>query len=148
MGYTYLSEGNTEKALELFSEALDNDPSCAFTIFNMARALDQINQTDRAIKLYEDLLIITPTFAKTHYYLGQALSKKGQPGLGHYHTGLFSWFEGNIKTARYHLNKALEKLPKDSEYIKKCKDIAKQNAKEICVVEDITNMIEQRLFLE
>ena len=85
----------------------------------MARALDQNNQTDQAIKLYEDLLIITPTFAKTHYYLGQLLSQKGKTGLGHYHTGLYNWIEGNIPNAKYHLGKALELLPKDSIYKEK-----------------------------
>ncbi|MCK4839787.1 MAG: M48 family metalloprotease, partial [Desulfobulbaceae bacterium] len=116
LGYTYLGEGKTKKALALFSEALHDDPNCAFTIFNMARALDQANQPDKAIKFYEDLLAITPTFAKTHYYLGKLLSKKGKAGLGHYHTGLYNWIEGNISNAKYHLGKSLEKLPEDSIY--------------------------------
>jgi predicted Zn-dependent protease len=123
LGYTYLSEGKSEKALALFAEALHDDPNCAFTIFNMARALDQTNQADKAIKFYEDLLIITPTFAKTHYYLGQSLSKKGRTGLGHYHTGLYNWFAGNISNAKYHLEKALNKLPKDSIYRERSTDM-------------------------
>ncbi len=123
LGYTYLMEGKPEKALALFSEALHDDPNCAFTIFNMARTLDQTNQTDEAIKLYEDLLAITPTFAKTRYYLGQLLSKKGKTGLGHYHTGLYNWIEGNISNAKYHLGKALETLPEESIYKGKCADM-------------------------
>ncbi|MEN8134760.1 MAG: M48 family metalloprotease [Thermodesulfobacteriota bacterium] len=126
---TYLSEGKPEKALAIFSEALHDDPDCAFTIFHMARALDQTNQTDQAIKFYEDLLLITPTFARTHYYLGQSLSKIGQEGLGHYHTGLYNWLEGNTPNAKYHLGKALKKLPKDSIYMEKSKNMLEKIAK-------------------
>jgi predicted Zn-dependent protease len=129
LAVTYLSEGNTEKASALLSAALHDDPDNAFTVFNLARVLDQTNQTDKAIDFYEKLLTIAPTFAKTHYYLGQALSTKGLAGLGHYHTGLYSWLEGNIETAKYHLQKALEKLPPDSLYLKKSRDMLDKIAK-------------------
>jgi hypothetical protein len=32
-------------------------------------------------------------------------------GQSHYYNGMFSWLEGNISTARFHLQKALENLP-------------------------------------
>jgi predicted Zn-dependent protease len=129
LAVSYLSEGNTEKALALLSAALHDDPDNAFTVFHMARVFDQTNQTDKALEFYEDLLTIAPTFAKTHYYMGQALSIKGLAGLGHYHTGLYSWLEGNIETAKYHLGKALEKLPPDSLYMRKSKDMLDKIAK-------------------
>lgn len=114
LGYTYLSEGMNEKALALFRKALQDDPGDAFTIFNLARTLDQSGQTEKAIKYYEELLTLTPTYAKTHYYLGQAHPKQGRTGMGHYHTGLYNWLEGDVDNARYHLNKALESLdPED-----------------------------------
>lgn len=129
LGLTYFGEGETKKAQEILSEALTDDPNCAFTIFNMAQVFDQTNQTQEAITLYEELLDKTPTFAKTHYYLGQILSKVGRKGLGHYHTGLYSWLEGNISSAKYHLGKAMEELPKSSIYLAKSKDMLDKIAK-------------------
>lgn len=123
LGYTYLSEGKPEHALTLFSKALQENPNCAFTIFNMAQALDKTKQQDKAIRLYEDLLRVAPTFAKTHYFLGQILSRKGLTGMGHYHTGLYNWLEGNTSNAKYHLEKALAKLPQDSIYKEKSKNM-------------------------
>jgi predicted Zn-dependent protease len=116
LGITYFKEGKTQKAQEIFRESLKSDRNCAFTILNLARALEQDNKLDKAIELYEELLAITPTFTKSHYYLGHARTKVGQAGLGHYHTGLYSWLAGNSELARYHLGKALELLPADSPY--------------------------------
>ncbi|MDF1578327.1 MAG: M48 family metalloprotease [Desulfobulbales bacterium] len=123
LGYTYLGEGLYEEALSLFRKALQDDPNDAFTIFNLARALDQSGHTEKAIKYYEELLDMAPTYAKTHYYLGQAHPKQGRIDMGHYHTGLYNWFEGNITNAKYHLAKAIEKLPADSIYAKKSKEM-------------------------
>jgi len=129
LGYTYLGEGQNEKALKIFMEALQDDPNDAFTIFNLARALDQTNQTEQAIKYYEELLTITPTYAKTHYYLGQAHPKQGRIGMGHYHTGLYNWLEGDVENAKYHLNKAMDKLPSESIYRKKSQEMLDKIAK-------------------
>ncbi len=123
LGSTYLSEGLHEKALALFRKALQNAPNDAFTIFNLARTLDQKGQTEEAIGYYEDLLTITPTYAKTHYYLGLAHPKQGRTGMGHYHTGLYNWFEGDVANAKYHLDKAMEKLPEENIYRKKSKEM-------------------------
>ncbi|MCA1766276.1 MAG: M48 family metalloprotease, partial [Desulfobulbaceae bacterium] len=123
LGSTYLSEGLHEEALALFRKALHNTPNDAFTIFNLARTLDQTGQTEEAIGYYEDLLTITPTYAKTHYYLGLAHPKQGRTGMGHYHTGLYNWFEGDVANAKYHLGKAMEKLPEENIYRKKSKEM-------------------------
>jgi predicted Zn-dependent protease len=122
LGITYLKEGNTIKAQTLFRESLKADRDCAFTIYNLARTLEN----DKAIELYEELLALTPTFAKSHYYLGQALTKAGQAGLGHYHTSIFNWLEGNSTNARYHLGKALELLPPASPYRNRSKEMLKK----------------------
>ena len=94
-----------------------------FTIFNLARVLEQENKLDQAIELYEELLASTPTFSKSHYYLGQAATKAGQAGVGHYHTGLYTWLEGDSNNARYHLKKSLELLPTDSPYRSRSKEM-------------------------
>jgi predicted Zn-dependent protease len=116
LGITYFKEGKAKKARKIFRESLKVDRNCAFTILNLARALEQDNKLDEAIELYEELLATAPTFARSHYYLGQALTKVGRTGRGHYHTGLYSWLVGNSELARYHLGKALELLSTDSPY--------------------------------
>ena len=123
LGTTYLKEGNAKKAQALFKESLKADRECAFTIFNLARTLENDNKYNKAIELYEELLARVPTFAKSHYYLGQAWTKTGQAGIGHYHTSIFNWLEGDIKNARYHLGKAMELLPADSPYRNRSKEM-------------------------
>lgn len=123
LGLTYLKEGNRKKAIDFFEKARQMDRDCAYTAFNLAKALDQSGVTDRAIELYQELLITIPSFATSHYFLGQALSKKGDVGKGHYHTAVYSWLEGNSEGAKYHFKSALKKLPSKDPYIEKCKEM-------------------------
>jgi len=111
LGVTCFREGKTAEAIKLLDEAHLADPGDAYTIFNLARALDETGQNAQALALYQSLLTITPTFARLHFYLGRALAENGQVGQSHYYNGMYSWLEGNIPTARFHLQKALENLP-------------------------------------
>jgi len=123
LGITYLRERNIPQALAMFQEARKSNRHDAFTAFYLAKTLEQKGEIIQAIELYEELLVMVPTFARLHYHLGRTRTNNGQPGLGHYHTGVYSWLEGDIKTAKYHLQKALEKLPKDSPFQKKSQDM-------------------------
>jgi len=111
LGVTCFREGKTAEAIKLLDEAHTADPRDAYSIFNLARALDETGQNVPALDLYQSMLSITPTFARLHFYLGRALAENGQVGQSDYYNGMFSWLEGNIPTARFHLQKALENLP-------------------------------------
>ncbi len=110
LGVTCFREGKTAEAIKLLNEAHEADRQDAYTIFHLARALDETGQKVPALELYQSMLTITPTFARLHFYLGRALAANGQVGQSDYYNGMFSWLEGNIPTARFHLQKALENL--------------------------------------
>jgi predicted Zn-dependent protease len=111
LGVTCFREGKTAEAIKLLEEAHTADSGDAYTMFHLARVLDETGQNDQALELYQSMLAITPTFARLHFYLGRVLAENGQVGQSHYYNGMFSWLEGNISTARFHLQKALENLP-------------------------------------
>jgi predicted Zn-dependent protease len=123
LGVTCFREGKTAEAGKLLEEAYKADPNDAYTIFNLARTLDETGRADKAIELYQSMLTITPTFARLHFYLGRALAENGQVGPSNYYNGMYSWLEGNIPTARFHLQKALETLPAQDPLREKCRSL-------------------------
>ena len=123
LGVTCFREGKTAEAIKLLDEAHAAAPNDAYTIFNLARALDETGQNARALELYQSMLSITPTFARLHFYLGRALAENGLMGQSHYYNGMYSWLEGNIPTARFHLQKALENLPAKDPMREKCRNL-------------------------
>jgi predicted Zn-dependent protease len=124
LGVTCFREGKTAEALELLNEAHGSDRQNAYIIFHLAQVLEQTGQTETAIELYRSMLTMTPTFARLHFHLGRALAEKGQLGQSHYHNGMFSWLEGNIPTARFHLQKAMESLTSEDDPLReKCRTL-------------------------
>ena len=123
LGLTYLKEGNSKKAMAYFEKARQMDRNCAHATFNLARGYELSDSHALAIELYQELLITIPTFAKSHYFLGQTLSKKGDIGRGLYHTAYYSWLEGNSKRAEYLFRNALKSLPPKDPFNEKCKDM-------------------------
>lgn len=129
LGLTYLKEGNITRALTFFEKSRKMDRDSAYATFNLAKALEQSGSPDRAIELYQELLITIPTFAKSHYFLGQALSKKGDTGQSLYHTAFYSWLEGNSARAQYLFKSALKVLPPKDPFIEKCQDMLQKIAR-------------------
>ena len=111
LGLGYIQEGKTAEALNLFQAAHTANHDDAFTTFQLARTLDESGQTDESIGLYQNMLTQTPSFARLNFYLGRALTKTGHGDQGQYYNGVSSWLEGNLPTATYHLQKALDTLP-------------------------------------
>lgn len=123
LGLGYVQEGNQAEALKLFRAAHASIPDDAYTLFNLARTLDETGQTEEAIGLYQKMLNQTPSFARLNFYLGQALAKTGHTEQGQYYNGVSSWLEGNLTTATYHLQKALDTLPTADPLHEKSRDL-------------------------
>lgn len=123
LGLGYIQEGKTAEALKLFQAAHASDPDDAYTLFQLARTLDEAGQTTEAIGLYQNMLNQTPSFARLNFYLGRALAKTGHADQGQYYNGVSSWLEGNLPTAIYHLQKALDTLPTTDPLHEKSRDL-------------------------
>lgn len=114
LGIVYYNQGEIKKAIELFQNALEADNDNPYTKFHLAGALEQSGEHARAIRLYKELLDTQPTYSKGHYNLGKALAAHGDKGESHYHLGAYHWYEGDSKTAIFHLNQAISELDNNS----------------------------------
>ncbi|MBU0485880.1 MAG: M48 family metalloprotease [Proteobacteria bacterium] len=112
LGIIYFQAGEYGKALKNFTEAQSKDPDCSYTSFFMAKTLEQKGDKTGALRLYKQLAITLPTFSEIQYRLGKILTDTGKPGEAHYHIGIYNWYEGDIETAKYHLQEAIKVLEK------------------------------------
>ncbi len=99
--------GQPQEALRQMELAAARDPDNPFILFNQARMLQQLGQITAALPIYQRLLQLTPTHAQLHFRYSQSRSSLGDIALGHYHLGLYHWYDGNNRMARHHLNQAI-----------------------------------------
>ncbi len=123
LGVLYLESGQLDQALETLALAVKRDPDNAYALFNQAIALQQKNKADQALAIFEQLLATLPDFSKLHYRIGQIKTAKGNKPAGHYHLGVYHWYEGDVKTARFHLKEAMRDQPEGSQVKRQAKEL-------------------------
>ncbi|MDZ7642607.1 MAG: M48 family metalloprotease [Desulfurivibrio sp.] len=107
-GVINFEAGRRQQALDDLAQARQREPDDPFIIYQQARIFQQLNQNDRARPLYERLLELTPDHARLHDRYGRLRSEQGERAAGHYHLGLYHWYDGNLRSARYHLKEAVK----------------------------------------
>jgi predicted Zn-dependent protease len=107
MGRILFEAGQYEKALILFRQARDLRPDCAYTAFYLAKTLQQQGKFPEALVLHEEILQKLPTLSHLHYQIGQIMANQGDKAAGHYHLGLYYWFEDDVESARFHLKETV-----------------------------------------
>ncbi len=70
--------GQLEKAIQHFQEALRLRPSSPEVLNNLANALGQLDKNDEAVQYYKKALELRPNFAQAHYNLAVLLAKQGR----------------------------------------------------------------------
>ncbi len=113
LGRIFFESGRYDKALPLFRQARELRPDCAYTAFYLARTLEQHGKKSEALALYEEILQALPTLSRLHYQIGQIMADQGDKAAGHYHLGLYYWFDDDVESARFHLKETV-KLTADS----------------------------------
>ncbi len=108
-----LEENHHPEALELFSQARQQNPHCAYTNYWLAMALQE-KQPAQAAQLFERLLYEIPDYPPAYYQLGILKTAEKEKGLGHYYLGLYYHLEGELGVAQYHFKQALQRLDSDS----------------------------------
>ena len=71
-------KGNTSKAYEEYSRAVDLQPEDADARLGLAKTLIDMNQQDKALSLLEETVKLEPTNATAHYRLGNLYRQRGQ----------------------------------------------------------------------
>jgi tetratricopeptide (TPR) repeat protein len=75
---TFLDEGQTDKAISQYQEAIRIKPDYSLAYSNLGFALLGSGQTDEAISQFHESLRLNPDYAGAHLNLGNALLKKGR----------------------------------------------------------------------
>lgn len=99
--------GRFEPAQELLGKALLKRPRDRATLMDLGMAYLHQGYLEPAQHTFKRVLALEPDSPQAQHALGVALGKQGQHGLAAYHLGLSFKLEGDMKTARYHLERAL-----------------------------------------
>lgn len=126
LGITYFQSGQYTEALKLFQKAMDANPDCTYTIYYYAQALQKTGNLSKALSYYEDLIETLPDYSKLYHHVGQLKADQGSPETGHYYLGIYFWLEGDSKTAKFHLNESIKKLPENNAIRLKAQEMIKK----------------------
>lgn len=123
LGRIKLEAGETKKALEIFQEIRKQNPSGAYNMYYLAKALQQDGELAQAVLIYENLTERMPTYAKLYQEIGKIRAALGNKALGHYNLALYQYYEGSSLTARYHIAEALKGLSEKDPLFAKVQDL-------------------------
>jgi len=86
LGVAFAGQGEVEKAIWHYAEALRIEPNYLEARINLGGALAGQGKLEEAIAHYLEALRIKPDFADAHYNLGNALSRRGRlaDAIAHY----------------------------------------------------------------
>jgi Flp pilus assembly protein TadD len=90
LGILLLQNGQTDKAIEQYRQAVATDPDFAEAHNNLGNALLQNGQPDEAVAQCQQAVTIEPKYAQAHSNLGNALLQTGQieAAITHYQTAI------------------------------------------------------------
>ena len=74
----YLHQGELDRAIELFNQALSIDPKLTESLAGLAKSYLAKNQPDRAVGYLVPAIQLESQSVKLHYLLGRALQKQGK----------------------------------------------------------------------
>jgi len=97
LGNCYYASEELDAAVELYTRAVNIDPSYSEAWNNLGNALSDLERTDEAVAAYHRALAASPDYADAHYNLAETLA----------------WL-GDLATARVHWRAYLERDPNSS----------------------------------
>ena len=115
LGKTYFHMGNYASALKTLKGALAFSPKDPEGWFLLGRAQMEMGDLQGALDSFKTLVNTAPDYLPGTYYLGETYGKLGNLGEAHYHLGIYYKEKGRFKNAKFHLNRALNLLAKDTE---------------------------------
>ncbi|MBW2465957.1 MAG: M48 family metalloprotease [Deltaproteobacteria bacterium] len=115
LGVIYLKSGNYKMAITQLQEARKAGDNSAYTIFNLAMALEKTGQLQEAAEYYEELLPQMSDYSKLYYQLARVKAALGLEGEGFYYYGYYYLYEGNLERAEAHFTKAVSLMAADNQ---------------------------------
>ncbi len=122
LGKAYFAAGQYRKAVEVLEPYSEGHPSDLSVRFCLARSYLELNQARKALPLLEGLKGKWPDESGVSFQLGRAMAELGRVGEAHYYFYLHYKETGNMQSAHFHRQKALELLPSGSKLYKDLKE--------------------------
>jgi predicted Zn-dependent protease len=108
LGKIYFLDGRYTEALNVLAGASSialQDPE---VLFYLGRTQLELKRLKNAVKTFEDVIAQSSDYPQAFYYLGETYSKMGMQGDAHYYLAFYYKEKANLKTATFHLKRALE----------------------------------------
>jgi len=103
---TYQLQGRYEKAVEVLEGAAGMDGYNNRTLFLLAVSYQNMQEDDKAIRLFERLTQVEGAPDEVYYNLGLSYGRRNRLALAHYNFGLFFKKTFEPEKARFHFEKA------------------------------------------
>jgi tetratricopeptide (TPR) repeat protein len=129
MGRINLLDGEPQKAA-IILESIESDPVVGIMAkFYLAQAYLEMHKLKLAKNYIKIVINEKPSlYPKAYFILAKIMSQERKPGLSSFYLGKYYSQIKNNKNAKFHLNKALDRLT-DTKYIKKTEELLKQVSK-------------------
>lgn len=113
LGKSQFNMGDYGAALETLGKALSISTKDPEGLLLLGRAQMMTDNPQGALETFKMLLAQSPGYLPGTYYLGETYGKLGHLAEAHYHLGLYYKEKGPAKTARFHLQRALQLSSRD-----------------------------------
>jgi len=110
LGLIYFLDGRHQEALlvlEGASSITSDDPE---SLFYLGRTQMELGRLKDAAVTFEELIAKNFDYTQALYSLGETYSKLGRQGDAHYCLGIYYKKKANLKSAAFHLKRALENM--------------------------------------
>ena len=122
-GYINLEAGNLIDAEKDLKEALKNDRSDLFAIFNLGRLMARKGKYSEAESYYKTVIYDIPEYAKAYYELGRLAATKGRRGTASYYLGKYNLYRAKLKLADFNFRNALKSGTISLTHKKECEEL-------------------------
>jgi tetratricopeptide (TPR) repeat protein len=95
-GTTYFTEGNYEKAIQDYKQAIKIDPNHINSHLNLGEAYYQKGMYEEAKKEYEYVLALNNMHSKAHFALGRTLAQEGKKEEAREHYEFLESIKSNL----------------------------------------------------
>ena len=113
LGLAFLRVGRIDEGLRALERSLSLPGKDAETLFYLGQGYQTLKRLDLAVDSYLKARELYPDLPELDRSLGSAYKEKGEMSRSHFYYGLYFKKRGEVKYARFHLEKAIELSDQD-----------------------------------
>jgi predicted Zn-dependent protease len=123
----YQMKGQDNEAISYLEKALKLDDRDRGTRFLLAVSYENLQEYDKALRLFEELAAYEPVKSEVFYHLGLCYGRLDRLALAHYNFGLHFQRSGQKEKSLFHFRKAEELSAGDAALRRKIQDAMKKS---------------------